>query len=66
MQLNDKCVVSPWDLDFLAFNFARMRLQGRHLCTDALTGNMDEECKMWFMERYEFYLTQLQETSRRQ
>lgn len=62
MQLaSKKCVVSSWDLDFLAYSFARMRFHGRHLCTDAITGNMDEDCRIWFLKRYEFYLEQLNE-----
>lgn len=64
MQLvSDKSVVLSGDLDFLAFSFARMRLQGRHLCTQAITGNMDEACKRGFLERYEFYVTRLREES---
>ncbi|QCZ30321.1 glycogen synthase [Leclercia adecarboxylata] len=40
--VSEKGVVSSRDLDFLACSFARMHLHGRHLCTDAITGNMDE------------------------
>lgn len=61
MQLvGDKCVVSSRDLAFLAFSFAQMRSQGRHLCTDAITGNMDSDCKVWFLEHYATCFAQLQ------
>ncbi|WP_312226866.1 hypothetical protein [Pseudescherichia sp.] len=62
MQLvSDKYVVSSGDLDFLAFSFAQMRSQGRHLCTEAITGNMDNDCKALFLQRYDRYLEQLEE-----
>lgn len=54
-------VVSSRDLDFLACSFARMYLHGRHLCTDAITGNMDEACRLWFLKRYDFYVEQLKD-----
>jgi len=62
MQLvSEKCVVSSQDFEFLAFSFAQMRSQGRHLCTEAITGNMDDDCKMLFLQRYDHHLGQLQE-----
>lgn len=62
MQLvSNKYVVSSGDFDFLAFSFAQMRSQGRHLCTEALTGNMDNDCKALFLQRYDRYLEQLEE-----
>ncbi|WP_312209619.1 glycogen synthesis protein GlgS [Pseudescherichia sp.] len=62
MQLvSEKYVVSSGDLDFLAFSFAQMRSQGRHLCTEAITGNMDNDCKLLFLQRYDRYLEQLEE-----
>jgi hypothetical protein len=57
--VSEKGVVSSRDLNFLAYSFARMRLQGRHLCTEAITGNMDEDCRLWFLKRYEFYVEHL-------
>ena len=55
MQLgSEKGVVSSRDLDFLA----RMHLHGRHLCTDAITGKMDEGCRLWLLNRYGFYVEQ--------
>lgn len=59
--VSEKGVVSSRDLDFLACSFARMHLHGRHLCTDAITGNMDEVCRLWFLNRYDFYVEQLKE-----
>ncbi len=59
--VSNNCVVSSRDLDFLALSFARMRIHGRHLCPDAITGNMDEGCKKWFLNRYKFYFEQLKE-----
>ncbi|EAY5055150.1 glycogen synthesis protein GlgS [Salmonella enterica] len=56
---SDKCVLFSGDLDFIALSFARMRLLGRQLPTDAITGNMDEDCRMQFLKRYEFYFEQL-------
>lgn len=62
MQLvSNQCVVSSGDFDFLAFSFAQMRSQGRHLCTEAITGNMDIDCKALFLQRYDRYLEQLKE-----
>ena len=59
MQLgSEKGVVSSRDLDFLACSFARMSLHGRHLCTDAITGKMDEGCRLWLLNRYGFYVEQ--------
>jgi len=59
--VSEKGVVSSRDLDFLARSFARMHFHGRHLCTDAITGNMDEDCRLWFLDRYEFYVEQLKD-----
>ncbi len=62
MQLvSNEYVVSSGDFDFLAFSFAQMRSQGRHLCTEAITGNMDSDCKTLFLQRYDHHLEQLQE-----
>lgn len=62
MQLvSNEFVVSSGDFDFLAFSFAQMRSQGRHLCTEAITGNMDSDCKSLFLQRYDHHLEQLQE-----
>ncbi|WAH52793.1 glycogen synthesis protein GlgS [Pseudescherichia vulneris] len=62
MQLvGQKYVVSSGDLDFIAYSFAQMRSQGRHLCTEAITGNMDNDCKALFLQRYDRYLEQLKE-----
>lgn len=62
MQLvSNEYVVSSGDFDFLAFSFAQMRSQGRHLCTEAITGNMDSDCKSLFLQRYDHHLEQLQE-----
>ncbi len=62
MQLvSNRYVVSSGDFDFLAFSFAQMRSQGRHLCTEAITGNMDSDCKTLFLQRFDHHLEQLQE-----
>ncbi|MFH2166687.1 glycogen synthesis protein GlgS [Enterobacter hormaechei] len=59
--ISDTCFVSSGDLDFLALSFARMRVQGRQLSINAITGNMDEDCRVWFLKRYEYYFAQLKE-----
>lgn len=59
--VSNKYAVISEDLEFLAFSFARMRFQGRNLRTEAITGNMDENSKAWFLQRYDFYFKQLQE-----
>ncbi|WBM72220.1 hypothetical protein OH773_08280 [Buttiauxella sp. WJP83] len=62
MQLvNNKSIVSSKDLDFIALSFARMRSQGRYLCPDAITGNMDESCKTLFLKHYATCYELLQE-----
>jgi len=59
--VSQKYAVSSGDFDFLAFSFAQMRSQGRHLCTEAITGNMDNDCKVLFLQRYDRYLEQIKE-----
>lgn len=54
-------VVSSGDFDFLAFSFAQMRSQGRYLCTEAITGNMNDDCKALFLQRYDRYLEQIKD-----
>lgn len=62
MQLvSDESNVSPRDLDFLALSFARMRSHGRYLCLDAITGNMNKDCRTWFLKQYATCYEQLQE-----
>ncbi|TNV22763.1 hypothetical protein FH968_01570 [Buttiauxella sp. B2] len=66
MQLvGDRSFVSSRDLDFLAFSFARMRSLGRYLCTDAITGNMDEDCRARFLRHYANCYEQLQENTKK-
>lgn len=60
---NDKGVMSLQNFDFLASSFAQMRSQGSQLKVEHITGNMDVASKIWFLNRYDYYLTQLQDRS---
>ncbi|EHY9252270.1 glycogen synthase [Salmonella enterica] len=44
------------NFEFLAITFAQMTVQGREINMDAVTGNMDEKQREWFLERYRFWL----------
>ncbi|ENE8569035.1 glycogen synthase [Salmonella enterica] len=44
------------NFEFLAITFAQMTVQGREINMNAVTGNMDEEHREWFTERYRFWL----------
>lgn len=43
------------NFDFLAHSFARMHEQGQNVDLEAITGNMDEEHRVWFCDRYACY-----------
>ncbi|EMU8144883.1 glycogen synthase [Salmonella enterica] len=44
------------NFEFLAITFALMARQGRAVNMDAVTGNMDDRQREWFLERYRFWL----------
>ncbi|EIC0518915.1 glycogen synthase [Salmonella enterica subsp. enterica serovar Chester] len=44
------------NFEFLAITFAQMAAQGRAVDIGAVTGNMDEEHRAWFTERYRYWL----------
>lgn len=46
------------NFDFLAQSFARMNAQGQPVDLQAIVGNMDEEHREWFRQRYELYCRQ--------
>ncbi|MEN0613414.1 cell surface composition regulator GlgS [Klebsiella indica] len=46
------------NFDFLAQSFARMNAQGQPVDLQAIVGNMDEEQREWFCQRYELYCRQ--------
>lgn len=46
------------NFDFLARSFARMHAEGQPVDIHAVTGNMSDEQKTWFRERYEHYRRQ--------
>ncbi|WP_072438293.1 cell surface composition regulator GlgS [Enterobacter sp. NFIX03] len=48
------------NFDFLARSFARMYAMGQPVDIDAVTGNMTEEQKQWFLEHYNHYCQQAQ------
>jgi Glycogen synthesis protein. len=53
--MNHSNLYSLNNFDFLAHSFARMHAQGQDVDLKAITGNMDEEHRMWFCKRYECY-----------
>ncbi|EKK5221820.1 cell surface composition regulator GlgS [Cronobacter sakazakii] len=46
------------NFDFLARSFARMHALGRPVDMAAVTGNMNDEQRAWFRERYDHYRKQ--------
>ncbi|EAO2872870.1 glycogen synthase [Salmonella enterica subsp. enterica] len=44
------------NFEFLAITFAQMAVQGREINMGAVTGNMDDRQREWFLERYQFWL----------
>ncbi|EAO5494069.1 glycogen synthase [Salmonella enterica subsp. enterica] len=44
------------NFEFLAITFAQMAAQGRAVDIGTVTGNMDEEHRTWFTERYRHWL----------
>ncbi|WP_312948207.1 cell surface composition regulator GlgS [Superficieibacter sp.] len=53
--MNEQDLYSVQNFDFLARSFARMSSEGRQIDIRKVTGNMDEEHRSWFCQRYEFY-----------
>lgn len=43
------------NFEFLAITFAQMAAQGRAVDIDTVTGNMDEDHRKWFTERYRYW-----------
>lgn len=56
--MNEHNPYSVTNFDFLARSFARMQAMGRPVDIGAVTGNMNDEQKVWFRERYQRYLKQ--------
>ncbi|EBN4581194.1 glycogen synthase [Salmonella enterica] len=54
--MKDTDVYAFSNFEFLAITFAQMAVQGRLVNMDAVTGNMDEKQREWFLERYRFWL----------
>ncbi|SUH31940.1 glycogen synthesis protein GlgS [Salmonella enterica subsp. enterica] len=48
--MNNNNVYSLNNFDFLARSFARMQAEGRPVDIQAVTGNMDEEHRDWFLQ----------------
>lgn len=59
--MNHHELYSMKNFDFLALSFARMRAQGHSVDLQAIVGNMDEEHREWFCQRYELYCHQVDE-----
>jgi len=53
--MDNSNIYSLNNFDFLAQSFARMHDQGQDVDLEAITGNMDEEHRVWFCKRYERY-----------
>lgn len=51
----DNNIYSLKNFDFLARTFAIMQVEGHPVDLNAITGNMDEEHRRWFCERYSYY-----------
>lgn len=49
------------NFDFLARSFARMHVLGRPVDMAAVTGNMNDEQRAWFRERYDYYRKQAEQ-----
>jgi predicted GNAT superfamily acetyltransferase len=56
--MNEQNQKSLTNFDFLARSFARMQAMGHAVDIEAVTGNMSDEQKLWFCERYQRYLAQ--------
>ncbi|HDG1665977.1 TPA: glycogen synthesis protein GlgS [Kluyvera ascorbata] len=56
MQQQDQQTLMSFD--FLARSFAQMQSRGRPVDICAVTGNMNEQQRIWFCARYEYYRTQ--------
>ncbi|EKK1837936.1 cell surface composition regulator GlgS [Klebsiella variicola] len=57
--MNHNDMYSMKNFDFLARSFARMHAQGQPVDLQAIVGNMDEEHREWFCQRYELYCRQV-------
>ncbi|EIM5531928.1 TPA: glycogen synthase [Salmonella enterica subsp. enterica serovar Reading] len=52
----NSCIHASGNFEFLAMTFARMEARGREVNMSAVTGNMDDRQREWFLERYRFWL----------
>jgi hypothetical protein len=59
MRMNHNELYSMKNFDFLALSFARMHAQGHDVDLEAIVGNMDEEHREWFCQRYALYCRQV-------
>ena len=59
--MNHHDLYSMKNFDFLALSFARMHAQGHSVDLQAIVGNMDEDHREWFCQRYELYCRQVSE-----
>ena len=53
--LMDNSINSLKNFDYLARTFAIMQVEGHPVDINAVTGNMDDEHRRWFCERYAYY-----------
>ncbi|HDS1154174.1 TPA: cell surface composition regulator GlgS [Pluralibacter gergoviae] len=53
--LMDNSIYSLKNFDFLARTFAIMQVEGHPVDINAVTGNMDDEHRRCFCERYAYY-----------
>lgn len=58
MQMNLQNLNEVQNYDFLAQSFAHMYATGHTIDIETITGNMPEEVRKWFLERYEHYCKQ--------
>lgn len=61
--VSESSVMSVQNFDFIAFSFARMQLRGRDVNLDNITGNMNDNSKKWFQNRFHFYLSEFKNES---
>jgi hypothetical protein len=58
MRMKHSDLYSMNNFDFLARSFARMAVQGQTVNIEAVTGNMADDHRHWFCQRYELYCQQ--------
>ncbi|WP_024560036.1 glycogen synthesis protein GlgS [Franconibacter pulveris 601] len=57
--IEQQSIMLSGNFDFLARSFAQMCVHGRQFDIDTITGNMDSDSRVWFVKRYQFYLSYL-------